>query len=180
MRTFIALPLPDHVCETLSVLTSRLPVGRAVPSENLHLTLAFLGDEPEAVIEAAHEAMETVHARAFELQLHGFGTLGGRVPKVVHIGARPNPALSDLHRTIRSRLHGAGLMLPRERFLPHVTLARLPAAPAPDEMQRLAGFLAAHGDMSIPAFPVTGFTLYRSTLRPDGAVHDPLAHYLLG
>ena len=180
MRAFIALPLPDHVSETLSSLTSRLPVGRAMPSENLHLTLAFLGELSDAAVEAAHEAVETVHTRAFDLQLHGFDTLGGRVPKLVHIGARPNPALADLHRTIRSRLHGAGLMLPRERFLPHVTLARLPANLVPDEMQRLAGFLAAHGDLSIPAFRVTAFTLYRSTLRPDGAVHDPMAHYPLG
>jgi 2'-5' RNA ligase len=179
MRVFLALSLPDHVTETLSALVSKLPVGRVVPADNMHLTLAFLGELSDAAIEAAHEAMETVHARRFDLQLHGFDTFGGRAPKVVHIGARPDPALADLHRTIRSRLHGAGLMLPRERFVPHVTLARLPATATPDEMQLLAGFLAAHGGMSIPAFPVTSFTLYRSTLRPDGAVHDPLAHYPL-
>lgn len=179
MRAFIALALPAAVTETLSALIARLPVGRVTPPENMHLTLAFLGEEPDAVIEAAHEALTTVHARRFDLALRGFDTLGGRVPKIVHIGARPDPALTGLHRTIRSRLHGAGLMLPRERFLPHVTLARLPASPAPEDIQRLATFLAAHGDLAIPAFPVTAFTLFRSTLRPDGPVHDPLAEYPL-
>lgn len=179
MRAFLALSLPTSATETLSALISKLPFGRVVQPESMHLTLAFLGELSDRALEAAHEAMETVHAGRFDLHLHGFDTFGGSAPKVVHIGARPEPALVDLHRTIRSRLHGAGLMLPRERFVPHVTLARLPAMPTPDEMRLLAGFLAKHGAMSIPAFPVTSFTLFRSTLRPDGAVHDSLARYPL-
>lgn len=180
MRAFFAIPLPEPAIAALERLQADLPAGRIVPPENLHLTLAFLGDEPEQVVEAAHEAAGMLAQPAFPLELAGLGTLGGRSPSLAYIGAAPNPALTELHRRIRSRLHGAGLMLPRERFLPHVTLARFGKRLSPLETARLGGFLSAHAGERVGPFPVDHFALFHSTLGRGAPHYDELARYPLG
>ncbi|AXI53875.1 hypothetical protein C1J05_04605 [Sulfitobacter sp. JL08] len=54
MRVFVAIDLPDEIRGELERLQEYLPVGRAVPSDNLHLTLSFLGDQSEVACEDAH------------------------------------------------------------------------------------------------------------------------------
>ena len=39
--------------------------------------------------------------------------------------------------------------------------------------------LSTHAEGALPDMPVTGFTLYQSTLCLEGARHDALAHYAL-
>lgn len=179
MRAFFAIPLPETAVSALEDLQADMPFGRPVPSENLHLTLAFLGELPDHAVEAAHEAAGQINRAAFTLELAGLGTIGGRTPALVHIGVTPNPDLADLHRRIRSRLHGAGLMLPRERFMPHVTLARFGKRLSPTDTARLGGLLANHALLRLSPFPVHHFSLFRSTLGPDGAVYEELARYSL-
>jgi len=43
-RLFIALPVPDDVCEDLNTLQSGVPSARWVPQENFHITLCFAGE----------------------------------------------------------------------------------------------------------------------------------------
>lgn len=71
-------------------------------------------------------------------------------------------------------------MLARERFAPHVTLARFRRDIAPADLARLGLFLAARGDIRLAPFPVTHFALYRSTLGAGPPVYDELARYALG
>ncbi|MDW4549690.1 RNA 2',3'-cyclic phosphodiesterase [Defluviimonas sp. D31] len=179
MRAFLAIPLPESVIDALEDLQADLPFGRIVLPENLHLTLAFLGEEPDEVIEAVHEALLPFRASGFELELAGLGTFGGREPASLHIAATRSPALRDLHARLRNRLHGAGLMLPRERFAPHVTLARFRRNIPDAGRQRLGAFIAARGETRLAPFPVTHFSLYRSTLGTDAPVYDELARYML-
>lgn len=179
MRAFIAIDMPDLARDALSDLQSDLPTGRLAPHDNLHLTLAFLGEQPVELFEDAHAALTSLDLPAFDLQLAGTDTFGGNAPKVLFVGARPNPALDRLHAKIRSLLHGAGLMLDRQRFRPHVTLARFPARVTAPEMERLRRWLLAHADFVAEPFRVDHVTLYRSEVGRGGAVHDPLARYLL-
>ncbi|MCV2872371.1 RNA 2',3'-cyclic phosphodiesterase [Defluviimonas sp. WL0050] len=180
MRAFLAIPLPETTADALSDLQAECPVGRTVPIENLHLTLAFLGDEPEAVIEAAHEAVGTITLPGFELELAGLGTIGGHTPALAYIGTSPCPPLKELHQRIRGRLHGAGLMLPRERFLPHVTLVRFGKNLSATDFARLGNFLAKYGVSRVAPFRVDHFSLFRSTLGKGGPIYDELARYDLG
>ena len=61
MRAFLALPLPDQVCATLEDLQLSLPFEKLVPSENLHLTLAFLDEQPVAQLEEVHAVLIIHH-----------------------------------------------------------------------------------------------------------------------
>ncbi|PPB82314.1 2'-5' RNA ligase [Albidovulum inexpectatum] len=179
MRSFIAIPLPEDLADRLADLAEQIDMGRPVPAENMHVTLAFLDDQSDAALERIHDTLSGIAARPFELVIEGISTLGGATPRIVHAALRHSPELADLHRRIRSRLHGAGIMLPRERFVPHVTLARLPRHPDAEELARLARFLSAHGTWPGGAFTVHGFGLFASHLRPEGPRYEMLAEYSL-
>ena len=83
MRIFLAIDLPDAIRGELERLQEHLPVGRPVPSENLHLTLSFLGEQSEYVCEDVHEVLIDVHAEPFDLRLAGLGTFGKNTPQVI-------------------------------------------------------------------------------------------------
>ncbi len=176
MRCFIALPLPDSDIAVLEALQDRLPFGRAVPPENLHLTLVFLDEQPLDTLEEIHETLDSLRAPAFSLTLGG---LDGYGSQALAINAEGGQALVDLHKRIRSRLHGIGIQLDRRRFRPHVTLARLPAQIRADQQDRLATFLLREATLKLPDIPVHSFALYSSRLRASGAEHEELSRYPL-
>lgn len=174
MRLFIALSLPPETRAALARLQDRMPVGRPVPEENLHLTLAFLGDQPEDTAQALHEGLETLRAPQVPLHLSGAALLGGRDAQAVGLEADGDAPLMELYDRVRGRLRGAGLTLERRRFRPHVTLARLKGG------MNASGDLAALVSAHVPPAHCTEFGLYQSHLHRDGAVHETLATYRLG
>ena len=180
MRLFIAIPIPDDLTPGLETVAAALPSGRALPPENLHLTLAFLGDIPDRQAEDVHDALGTVASPPVRIEATGIDALGHPSPKVIAATVRPDPALLELRRKIRAALHGQGIMPDREHFRPHITIARLNGRLTPDEQARLAAFLAARGSVRPVAFTARQFALYASTLHPGGAVHELLAEYPLG
>ena len=175
MRAFIAIPVPENIRERLEDLQADLRVGRLADPETFHVTLAFLGEEPVERIEAAHEALSGLSAAPFAIRLDGLGSFGGREMKTLFASVAPSEPLSALHRKVRSLLHGAGIMPERERFRPHVTLARFRPGQAADPA--LARFLAANVAFGSAPFPVTQVILYRSHLTAGGSIHEPLAEY---
>lgn len=179
MRAFVAIDLPEPVRDPIAALQAALPVGQPVRAENLHLTLAFLGEQQEALIEEAHLGLQRINAPEFDLKLSGLDTFGGADPKILFVGAAKNGPLGHLRKLVRSAMHGAGIQLDRERFRPHVTLARFRRGMTLYDVERLRRFLSDCADFAPEPFGVTSFTLYRSTLRPDGAVHEELARYHL-
>ena len=180
MRAFVAIDLPDAVRGEIAALQAGLRPGRKVPEENLHLTLAFLDDQPEAALRNLHERLAEVVLAPFELRLAGLDLFGGKRPRLVYLKAEPVRQLLELHRQVRRCAREVGMELPRERFRPHVTLARFRRDMPEDQMAQVGTFVAEHGTVTLPAFEVAQFCLFGSTLHPEGAVHEILAEYSLG
>ena len=175
MRAFVAIPMPEAVLPGLAALQEPLRAGRPVPEDNLHLTLAFLGETGIPALEALHEELEALEVRPFDLRLAGLDMVGGHQPSVLFIRAE-GEGLKALQQSVMRAVRRAGIELPRARFAPHVTLARF-SRPGPEEMARLGRYLQAHGDAALFPFTVTGFGLFRSDLHRDGARHELLAAY---
>lgn len=179
MRSFVAIPMPEAVAAALAPVQTALPFDRLVEAENLHLTLAFLGDQPDRMLEEVHFALETIRHPGFDLTLSGLDTFGTESPQVLNIGIQPAPGLTELQQRIKSRLHGVGLQIEKRRWHPHVTLARFPKLMSRDEIGRLGRFLAGRADHRLPPFRVTEFCLFESILTSDGAHYEVLASYPL-
>ncbi|MBP0484275.1 RNA 2',3'-cyclic phosphodiesterase [Sagittula salina] len=174
MRLFVSLTLPEAAIGPLLDLQDRLPIGRPVSADNLHLTLAFLGDQPEAALEGLHDALSTLRAAPVPLVLSGAALFGGRKGQAAGLEADGGAALTALHDRIKARLHGAGVHFERRRFRPHVTLTRLKGGA--DASRVLSVLAGAH----IGPVTCTGFALVESRLHPDGAIYEPLACWPLG
>ena len=179
MRAFVAIALPDPVRDALEVLQHDLPAGRPVPEENLHLTLAFLGDQPEWLLAEGHQALAAIRAPAFPLELAGVDSFGGPHPRGVFATVAACAPLAALERRVTGALRRAGLDFPRQRFRPHVTLARFSGALPAHALPRVAEFLGRNARFRSEVFVVEHFALYRSTLSRAGAEYDALARYAL-
>ncbi len=177
MRVFLAIDLPDAIRGELEMLQEHLPVGRQVPSDNLHLTLCFLGDQSDAACEDAHEALAEVHAEPFDLRLAGLGTFGKKTAQVIFADVERCEELIELERKITRKLRNAGVQFQKRRFRPHVTIARLSKTLSIHGLTQVQSFLASQGNFQGSRFQVREFHFYCSTLTPDQARHEILATY---
>ncbi|RVT87010.1 RNA 2',3'-cyclic phosphodiesterase [Rhodobacteraceae bacterium CCMM004] len=180
VRSFVALELPEALCAPLADLADRVPLGRPVPEDNLHLTLAFLGDQPLAALEEVAGALDALPWGPVPLTVTGLGVFGAGAPRQVHAAVAPDLELIGTERRAASAARAAGLALAHRRFVPHVTLARLGGRRlSPDAAGRLAAFLTAAGNLHLGPVPAPALTLYESTLTPDGPIYTPLTTWPL-
>lgn len=177
IRLFVAIPLPETVRDALAALAGGLPGARWVPSENLHLTLRFVGEVDEGRGEDLHDALAEIRAPAFDLTIAGVGLFGDRRrAKVLWAGLDPVPEALTLlqHRVDGAAGRTVGLGDGR-KFAPHITLARLDRPPH----GRLQRWLDDHALLRLPPFRVDAFALFSSLLRPEGPIYREEARYPL-
>lgn len=178
IRAFVGIPLPDPVADALEAAQAGIPAGREVPFENFHITLAFLGEHPEPVVEEAHHALEALRVPGFSLRIEGLGTFGGARPRVLFAAVAPEPGLSRLHRKVQRAVQEAGIALARQRFHPHVTLARFGSEGLRgEEAAEMQAFVAGRVALRAGPFEVDRFVLYRSRLGRAGPTYEALAEY---
>jgi 2'-5' RNA ligase len=125
LRLFFALPCPPAIAVEIDAWRSHLAIsGRPVPSANLHLTLAFLGDLPEralALLEALPPRLP-LRDLAFDLQLDHLDCWHGGL---LHLAPSQPPAeLLALASGLARLLDEAGLASEPRTYRPHLTLAR--------------------------------------------------------
>src|SRR5882724_3315591 len=175
MRLFVALSLPDEVARSLQRLQTGVPGARWQTLEQLHLTLRFIGESDGRLASAVHDALATIDAPGFELALHGVGEFGGKRPSALWAGVRQNEALMHLQRKIETALQRAGIGADRQRYTPHVTLARLRGT----QPGHVMDFLTDHALYSSRPFAVGAFLLYSSMLTSDGSIYRAERAYRL-
>lgn len=174
IRLFVGLPLPEDCRRQLSLMSHGIDGARWVAPENLHITLRFIGEVDEDVAEDLAQALDAVTARPFDLTIQGLGTFG-HPPHALWAGVvdPTGGALAGLQANVESALVRAGLEPEHRKFIPHVTLARFRKA----NMGRVARLLEGSGDLKLDPFAVTGFSLFRSHLRPEGAEYEQVVDY---
>lgn len=122
MRLFVAIQLSDElkraITGTLHDLKQKGVRGNYVPTQNLHLTLAFIGetDDPGAV----KDALKGVSFKPFKLSLSEMGAFGD----LLWVGLKGNQGLSALAKSVRDSLDAGGIAYDRKDFKPHITMVR--------------------------------------------------------
>lgn len=128
MRCFIGIPVPADPATTLAGLP--LPAqARAVPTADLHLTLAFLGERPEHWVRSLWPALAGIAdaTSTFDLMLPAVEVFPRPGARILAAWAQRDRRLLALHGEVWRVLESAGVEPEVRRFLPHVTLARLSA-----------------------------------------------------
>lgn len=122
MRLFLAINLSDDMKDALRAAQHTMRRtgvrGNYTPAENMHLTLAFIGEVPDA--EPIRDALSALSFEPFELSLDGMGFFGN----LWWAGIGESAQLTALVRRLRRALAENGIPFDRKRFSPHVTLIR--------------------------------------------------------
>lgn len=126
MRLFIAVGLSEQVkdvlCREIQWLRQNAVQGSFTRRENLHLTLAFLGETSQ--VEKAKQAMEQAVCPAFAISLGRSGRFVRREGDIFWRGLMPNPQLESLWKELSHQLRQRHFALEERKFLPHLTLGR--------------------------------------------------------
>jgi len=122
MRLFIAIQLSetmrDALCRIQDEYVRRGVHGNFTRRENLHLTLAFIGEYPDP--ERILEVIDGISWRPFDLRLNGMGAFGD----LWWVGLERSEPLEACVKALRHALADAGIPFDRKRFTPHITLVR--------------------------------------------------------
>jgi RNA 2',3'-cyclic 3'-phosphodiesterase len=171
MRLFIAIEPPDDVKTALRRLRVEVPGARWVPTEQLHLTLAFLGEVEEKTAEKLTEELSLIHSPPFNLRFSGTGCFPSRHrPRVLWAGLESQPRLTHLAAGVHEAVLVCGVPQEERPFSPHITLARLTFPPPGG----IGQFLDQSNKLIFPPFPVREITLFQSRLTQYGAIHIPI------
>ncbi len=175
-RLFVALDLPAAVREALAGIRMDLREARWVKSDQLHLTLRFIGPADESLKCRVQQSLSSIIAPAFSLSLTRVGHFPpGQMARIIWVGVERQLELLQLQRQIERVLQLTGIAPEGRPFSPHITLARI-REPQPGLTMKLEkeqqGFVT-------PSFPVSEFHLYSSLLTDSGAIHNREATYQL-
>ena len=128
MRLFIALNFTDETRTRLLALRDDLCTksqrGNFSLPENLHLTLAFLGECDARQTAAAKQAIAAVDFSLPEITIERLGCFRRDGGDIWWAGVRETPELMALQRDLTVRLRTAGFALEQRRYSPHITLGR--------------------------------------------------------
>lgn len=127
MRLFVSINFDKDTKEKILTVQNRLrELGRGNFSrpENLHLTLAFLGEVHPNQISALCRAMNDTSFYPMKLTFDRVGSFKREGGDIWWIGVTENKLLTDLQSTLSRNLAAQGFLLESRRFSPHITLAR--------------------------------------------------------
>ena len=130
MRLFISINFDQPTRANILKVQERLRRegnGNFSSEENLHLTLAFLGEIDEERVSAVKEAMDTVYVPELNLRFSDIGffrTGKNQDSQLWWIGLEENKLLSKLQAGLTKELKARGFVLEDRAFKPHITLAR--------------------------------------------------------
>jgi 2'-5' RNA ligase len=176
VRAFVALELDARLHEAIGELQARLRprlgAMRLVRPVGIHLTLRFLGPTSPAQVETLRPLLAAAAAACppAEVRVCGLGTFPERgSPRVLWLGIEAPPPILDLQRACERAARAAGFEREERPFKAHLTLGRWrDRAPPPD--------LPA---TDLGKTRLETLVLFKSDLKPDGAVYTPLARHRL-
>lgn len=172
-RLFVAIRPPEPVRAALLEAMGGIERARWQDDDQLHLTLAFVGEADGTQADDLMETLAEVESAVFEAEVAGVGHFESKgMPVAVWARVSLTDPLAQLQRRIERACRRAGLAAEKRAYRPHITLARLPRSAG-----AIGEWLANHGTLRTEPWEVTGFTLYESHLRAGGSLYRPLVDY---
>lgn len=174
-RLFVAIDIPPKIKQKIAILQNELkstePTATWVKPENMHLSLAFLGESDYNQIPDIIESLDKIKDDSFKIvlsNLDGFPNLA--YPHTLWIGVEENLGLFYLQQKIAQHLKKLKLRLDEKKFIPHLTIARL------SSRKSIKKLIPKDG---VGKFKAKEFILYESELLAEGPKHTPIKNFHL-
>ncbi|CUU11404.1 MAG: RNA 2',3'-cyclic phosphodiesterase [Fimbriimonadales bacterium] len=185
MRLFVAVLIPPDLMHRLAQEQARLKrhlpdrALRWVAPENFHITLLFLGEQPEERLSAIREAVQQASSEVapFTIQVQGLGVFPNwNRPQVLWSGVEQGTApLTQLAQRLQQNL----LETPeRKPFHAHITLARIKEGQS-DLAKRLLMQVEPRKNHLFGAYEASHISLMLSELTPQGSRYTELERFEL-
>ena len=135
MRLFVAINFDGTTVNRLlalrNILKMRSTEGKFSEPQNMHLTLAFLGECDDKQALTAKKAVEAMQFEPFDLTVEKMGIFKqnntndrSAVGNLWWAGVRPDAPLLALQKQLTAKLKEKGFALEKRKFHPHITLGR--------------------------------------------------------
>jgi len=180
VRLFVAISISAELRDRFSTLLQELrplaPQAKFVPAENLHLTLKFLGEVPQARLDDVRSVLSTIRCeQPLTLDFRALAFFPNeRHPKVLWVDAESTAGLKLLAADIDRATHTLGFPLETRAFAPHLTLARFYKPGLPPKVRAAVDDSASR---SFGSFTTGDFHLIESKLKPSGAEYTALESF---
>lgn len=179
MRLFTAIQLPPEVLGRLERLITALRPEALIkwsPLDNLHITVKFIGEWPEARLGELDRALAALVPREpFDLEIRGLKWLpSARSPHVLCADVQGGAGVAQLARDTDDCLEALGIAREQRDFSPHLTLARIknpvPLGPLRQKIQAMR-------DAAFGTFNASHFVLFRSDPGSNASIYRELRAY---
>ena len=185
MRAFIAIELPAGIKDALSGMQTKSPKESIswVKSQNLHLTLKFLGDISLEQLNKIKQLIIgiTKTIPGFKIKLNNLGVFPNmHTTRIIWIGAdHPPLELKQLTEQLETKLAGSGTPQEQRTFRAHITIGRIRSHLVPSDLKKVIDKI--ENDMAGLnwEFNCDEITLFESTLGPGGPVYTILDKFNL-
>ena len=179
IRSFIAIDFPDETRKALEDIQKELKQSGAgvrwVKPSSIHLTLKFLGNIHAAQVEeiARAVAQEIRDQPPITLRPAGLGAFPSlRKPRVIWIGMEGEvQRLTGIQARVETALEVLGFAREKRSFRPHLTIGRVKDR---RWLQSLVDAVATLDMKPFNSFDADEIILYKSDLRPTGAIYTKL------
>ena len=187
IRSFLAFELPPEIKNAVARVSDSLRKStldiRWVKVENIHLTIVFMGNTKTDHIDAIGQDIKKVCSQygSFDISLKGMGCFPNkRRPRVLWLGLDGDLVrMAQFRDDLQDQLKPYGIKVEKRKFMPHLTLGRFRSSRKTES--RLDEVLTNHGLLNCPFFPLNELILFKSDLKPSGAVYTKLEAWpLLG
>lgn len=194
MRLFVAFDIDDSIGERLNRFIDGVrnfaPDARWMKAESLHVTLKFIGEQPDDSVEQIKRTLGAIDAKATEIRFRNYGFFPTpKSARVFWVGMETGAKLEELAAAIDEKLSALGIPPETRAFSPHLTLARgsggsgAPHRNRSDHpnrvFQRLQEKLAVLPQPEFGTMLPAEFNLYQSRLSPKGSTYTKLARFAL-
>ena len=186
LRTFVAVESPrkmrDRACDLIGKLSTTSASVRWVEPEQMHWTLAFLGDvrmgDVAGVCRAVGRGAKSV--APFTMHAQGAGAFpNAERPRTIWLGtSEGSDELISLHDAIEAELEKIGFRGERRRFRPHLTLGRVRRS-LPDEVSQLGELVEKYASFDAGSMHIDQVVVFSSRLTPRGPTYDELGRAIL-
>lgn len=188
-RTFLAVDLPKNIKEKIGDIYQNfskhsIKFTKWIQPENLHLTLKFFGSITDKKINDIIFHIKNLNINLnMDLFIDSYGMFPLKgAPKILWISFKEKKSnkLLQIFKTIEQELKKIEIPEERHPFIPHVTIARLKCWKQKDLEQFkiiLEQFKNQFVRISNEHFNIKKLTLFKSKLKPSGAVYSAIEEF---